>query len=97
MQYLGKQHGCCLPKFARVGLEQLGEVHHSMLSKMTATVARMSLVTALQQANVRAPYTSPEKLGLMSPEKLGLTQDAPSAQNQDGERPECARCDVRGA
>ena len=33
MQYLGKQHGCCLPKFARVGSEQLGEVHHSMLSK----------------------------------------------------------------
>ena len=60
---------------------------------MTATMARMSLVTALQQANVRAPYTSPEKLGLMSPEKLGLTQDAPSAQNQDGERG--ATCEVR--
>lgn len=34
-----------------------------MLSKMIATVAKVSLVPAFQPANVRAPYTRPGKLG----------------------------------
>ena len=44
-----------------LGSEQLGEVHNLTLSKHAAAVAKMSLVTALLQANVRT--TRPEEFG----------------------------------
>lgn len=46
----------------RVGPEQLVEVHNLTLSQFAATVAKMSLVPALQHTNVGA--TGPEKLAL---------------------------------
>ena len=55
MQLFRQQHiwkASCLPKLARVGSEQLGEVHNLTLSKFAAAVAKMSLVPALQQANM---------------------------------------------
>ncbi len=51
-----------LPKLAWIGSEQLGEVHNLTLIKFAAAVAKVRLVPALQQANVRA--TGPKKLGL---------------------------------
>jgi hypothetical protein len=63
MQLSGQQHiwkASCLPKFARVGSEQLGEVHNLTLSKFAAAVAKMSLVPARQQANMREGYGARE-------------------------------------
>ena len=67
MKLFRQQHiwkASCLPKLARVGSEQLGEVHNLTLSRFAAAVAKMSLVPALQQAN----------MGATGPQKLGLTQ-----------------------
>ena len=63
MQLSGQQYNwkaSCLPKLAWDGVEQLGEVHNLTLSKFAAAMAKVRLVSALQQANVRA--TGPEKL-----------------------------------
>ena len=57
MQLCGQQHiwkASCLPKLAWIGSEQLGEVHNLTLIKFAAAVAKVRLVPALQQANVRA-------------------------------------------
>ncbi len=51
-----------MQKLAWIGSEQLGEVHNLTLIAFAAAVAKVRLVPALQQANVRA--TGPKKLGL---------------------------------